>query len=419
MRIPRATFSLTAFRRYCPRAAGVLFTMVSGSDAGQSRIAILDPEGGVHVLLQGGLYGRYAASGHLLYATDDSIYAVGLDLTRYETVGAPVRVVADVRPIASYGLAPFAVSEEGTLAYVPVATLDALTTTLVAVDRQGRSERLPFEPKSYVYPSLSPDGDSLVVNVEKQIHVLDLNTSRSKPLATVGTNFHPIWTADGESVVYLSDRQGVWALYRQSVRGTDDPVPLSSLEQGGDELTPTSVSADGLLAVRRDSPGQGYEIGSVELATGGSWQPLVTGAGLVSNAQFSPDGRFVAFEIWVDAIPQIFVEPFPPSGQRWLVTAGSGRSPRWSRAADELFYVEGDGRIMVVPYRWEKGTFVAAEPDLLFEHPILDPGGGGPLFDVTPDGQRFLLIEAQNLSRGEIVVVENWFAELEGLVPAN
>ena len=417
---PADGFLAHRFPQVLPGGSGILLTLASGSSAAESGIGVLDRDGTVRTLLKGGLYGRYAESGHLVYASGEALYAVAFDLNRLEINGEPRRVVDGLHLQVSYGLAPFSISRQGTLAYVPSSTDDALRTSLLWMDRQGRTEPLPFARGAYGYPRLSPDGQRLAVNDANHIFILDLLTNRPRQFTRQVSNAHPVWTPDGRKIIFMSDRDGVWDLYSKSVVGTDDVIRLTTQGPAGQELVPMSISSDGVLLVRRDSSGQGFDLGTMDLEKGATWEPLVVRAGYASNGAFSPDGRWVAYEVWEQGRPDVWVQPYPPTGERWQVSsAAGGRSAVWSKSSDELFYLESREAMMQVGYRVEDQTFRPASPQPLFQHPIYDVGNGTKLFDVSPDGERFLAIEAQDLSKGEVIVIENWFDELKQLVPAN
>ena len=182
---------------------------------------------------------------------------------------------------------------------------------------------------------------------------------------------------------------------------------------------PTSIHADTLLYSRFGGAG-GFDLYTLDLDDpAATAAPLVSTAEDTANGQFSPDGRWLAYEVWEEGLPEVWVEPYPTDGRRRKISGESGGfAPIWSPAEREIFYVEDGRRMMSVRYAiTAAGAFEAEAPHLLFERAIDSDGLPRRVFDVTPDGQRFLVVDAPDTSRDEIVVVENWFAELERLVP--
>jgi Tol biopolymer transport system component len=227
-----------------------------------------------------------------------------------------------------------------------------------------------------------------------------------------------IWASGGKSLVY-SNQQGAdtdWNIYRRESVGVAGAEMLAG--DRGDEL-PYSIHGDTLLYGREGGAG-GFDLYTLDLdEPGAKPAPLVSTEADTAFGQFSPDGRWVAYEVWQEGLPEIWFEPIPTDGSRRKVSgAGGGYSPVWSPAEREIFYVEDGRRMMSVRYTvTDDGAFEAGAPRPLFEHSIEGHGYPERVFDVTPDGQRFLVVDAPDTSRDEIVVVENWFKELERLVP--
>jgi Tol biopolymer transport system component len=141
------------------------------------------------------------------------------------------------------------------------------------------------------------------------------------------------------------------------------------------------------------------------------------------NADISPDGRWFAYQSNESGENEIFVRPFPNAGGgRWLISTGGGMQPRWARDGQELFYLAPTGTLMSV--RIQRGsTFAATTPTKLFEGPYYRGAGAnlGRTYDVSPDGQRFLMIKQggsdQAAVPAQINVVQHWTEELKRLVP--
>jgi Tol biopolymer transport system component len=408
------------FPQVLPNGRGVLLTIVGGNQLGQTSVAVLDrASGDVRTLVNGARDGRYAPTGHLVYGSEGGLYAVPLNLERLEIAGTPARVVDDVHQNASFGQSFFSFSDTGTLAYLPSQGGSVGQETLSWVDRVGRSEPLPLPLGVYGSPQLSPDGRALAVMADGQVITIDLDTGRRSHVTREGANGHAVWTADGEGIVYGSLAGGAAGvdIYRRKVGGAEPAERLTTAT--GDE-NPTSIYGNTLLYMRDGRDG-GFDLYTLDLDDPrGSAAPLVHTEAHEANGQFSPDGRWVAYEVWEEGVPEVWVEPYPVDGRRWKFSSESGLGPIWSRADRELFYLEGGRRMMSVRYQvTEDGELAPETPEELFERELDSSGYPERLFDVTPDGQRFVVNDAQDTSRDELVVVENWFEELKRLVPVD
>ncbi len=135
---------------------------------------------------------------------------------------------------------------------------------------------------------------------------------------------------------------------------------------------------------------------------------------------FSPDGRWLAYLSDESGRNEIYVRPFPKVEEgKWQISTDGGGEPRWAPNGRELFYRTGSGGQMMAVDITTEPTFRAGSPRLLFEGSYQSGDVGGAFYDVTPDGQRFVMVQAQQQGTGanQINVVLNWFEELKRLVP--
>ncbi|MFP6828845.1 MAG: protein kinase, partial [Gammaproteobacteria bacterium] len=180
------------------------------------------------LLITGGSDARYLASGHLVYALENVLFAVAFDLGRMEVIGGPVSVVEGVErannPQGNSGTGHFSVSAAGNFVYVEGGTALGQERTLALVDRSGRTERLDLPPNQYVSPRLAPDGRRLAVQTDGDSAVIwtyDLSgTTAIQRLTVDGNNFRPLWAPDGERIAFASDRNGPISLYWQNADGS-------------------------------------------------------------------------------------------------------------------------------------------------------------------------------------------------------
>ena len=183
-----------------PGGKAALFTVWSGS-VDTAQIAVVSLETGEYRTLVGGTYPRYASTGYIVFGREASLWAVPFDADRLEVTGSPVPVLEGVRVEGNRGAAQFALANDGSLLYVPGGAAEA-PRHLVWVDREGREEPLPAEPRAYTYPRISPDGTRVALDVrdqERDIWIWDVARETLTRLTfDAGPDFYPVWTPDGE-----------------------------------------------------------------------------------------------------------------------------------------------------------------------------------------------------------------------------
>ena len=220
-----------------PGGREVLFTVLTGSDIENARIAVLSLESGEQKeLIRGGSHPRYVPTGHIVYGVDNTLRAVAFDLERLEVRSNPVPVLESVISKSS-GATDFSVAENGSLVYIAGSVLASTRRTMVWVDREGREEVLAAEPQFYQSISLSPDGRrvALVVRGEQRdVWIYDLARDTFTRLTFDHSNDSPIWTPDGRRVVFRSNREGRGIFWKAAdgsggvERLTEQPLPPRS-----------------------------------------------------------------------------------------------------------------------------------------------------------------------------------------------
>jgi serine/threonine-protein kinase len=383
-----------------PGGRSVLFTLArgNGADAGQIVVQSLE-NGSLHVVVDQGSDARYVATGHLVYARDSRLVALRFDVPTLAATGPAVPVVDDVAR-APTGIAQFAISTSGALAYVPEDALEApRVRTLIWVDRQGREEPFEAPARSYAAPRLSPDGNRVALEMENDIWVFD-RTRRSFTRVPADSTVEtvPIWTPDGRDVIFSMGRSGrstvdALNLVRRPADGTGPADRLTDVPTA--RQVPYAVTPDGTRLIFREhgaTPGgDAGDLMVMSLTGKRLTEPLVQTKFREMNAELSPDGRWFAYQSDESGRDEIYVRPFPnASAGQWKVSASGGTRPLWSRSGDELFY-ESAGTLMRVAVTIEP-TFEAGIPTRLFDGPYVY-GALERWYDISPDGQRFLLMK--------------------------
>ncbi len=407
-----------------PGGRAILFT--TAGRANTRRIAAFDLESRQQkTLLPSGAQAQYVETGHLVYADGGALWTVGFDPTTLSVVGNPVPIVEQVLTL---GAAVFALSRNGTLVYVPVSSDRA--NRLAWVTRQGVITPIPLPLRAHRAPRISPDGTRIAVQVlldTNEIWIGDTDGKRLNRLTFGGSgSYGPQWMRDGRHVIFGSVRDAPTGraqsnLYRRSADGSgnDERLTTNNRQQRTNDVTPDGQ----YLVLEESADAGGYDFMLLSLHGPPRLEGLLQTAFDERNAAISPDGKWLAYESNESGQFQIYVRPFPNvTDGRSQVTDRGGRSPQWSPDGRELFYVSRTS-MMTVPVQLNP-TFTPGNPAKLFDARslVLDGrfmGSTARTFDISPDGQRFLMLQEGNLSdEGNrpsigIVVVQNWFEELK------
>jgi serine/threonine-protein kinase len=406
---------------FLPGSQVVLFTINSSQEG--SRVAAFDLRARTSKVVWPGGGARYVASGHLVYRVDANVLAVPFDPDRLEVTGTPVVVLRDVAVTAGGGVNA-AVSQAGTLVYVPGAGSVADERFLVWVDRMGREERVPGEPRTYQMVRLSPDGTQAAVDVrdgENDVWTYSFGAGTLTRLSSApGNDMFPVWTRDNRRVLF-SAAQDATGRRGLAWRATDGSTPVERLLDGS--FRPYGLTPNGSTLLLQSAG----DIFAFTLPLDGRQNsaeptPLMQTPSTEQNAEVSPDGRWVAYQSNDSGRDEVYVRPFPNvDGGRASISTSGGRAPLWSRSGNELFYVSADGAVMAVPVNrgpvWRHGPAAQVVAPGYFH-----AGEVMRTFDVSLDGRRFLMIKQTAVAAGtprSIVVVQNWFGELTRLLPGN
>jgi hypothetical protein len=369
-------------------------------------------------LIQGGTQPRYASSGHLVYAQGGSLMAVPFDPRRLTAAGTAIPVVEGVLQSPASGAAQYTISATGTLVYISGGVQSA-QSKLVWVSRNGVEQPLAAPMRAYQFPQLSRDGRRLAVGIteqEGQIWLFDLARETLTRFTFEGnSNSNPTWTPDGKRIAFQSNKEGAPNLFWQLADGSGGLERLSTSELN---QVPTSWSPDGQhLAFFEVDPTSQRDIWVLRLGDHKA-QPFLKTPFDESVPRFSPDGRWLAYISNESGRFEIYVQPYPGPGGKWQISTEGGTEPVWNSNGRELFYRGGD-KMMAVEITTQP-SFVAGTPRMLFAGQYQPTPATTPNYDVSPDGQRFLMLkpsESTGVAPTQINVVLNWFEELKQKVP--
>ena len=233
-----------------------------------------------------------------------------------------------------------------------------------------------------------------------------------------GTDAAPRWSPDGLRVAFGSRRghDGDFNLFWKAADGTGT---VERLTESASRQLPCAFSPDGMMLVFEEThPETGTDLYVRHLRSSdaeGKTEPLLATEFNEQRADISPDGRWLAYQSNASGQAEIYVRPFPNvDAGRWQISRGGGTGPRWSPAGGELFYLSPGSQLTSVPV--ETDPFAPGNPEVVFEETYVD-------YDVSPDGNRFLMIKRGgpdgDTSPTQVILVQNWFDELNRLVPVD
>jgi hypothetical protein len=391
----------------------VLFSVWGGRNMEGNGAMLLSPEKGTWTRVSPTPRSAiYARSGHLLASGFHTVTAAAFDPAKPQEVRPTNSVLEDVFGSHSVATSWFAVSDNGTLVYVPG---DPSLGTLAWVDRAGLVTSFPGKAESIADPTLSPDGTRLAISVDNSLWIRDLRRATTIRLTpdNEGASQLPIWSHNGTEIIFASNRSGDWDLYSASAGGG---AAKRLLARKGTQF-PLSVGPDGtvLFTERSRATGNGADIWS--LAPDGTAAPFLVSPASKVDAEFSPDGRMVAYVSDETGRSEVYLRAVGNPAGTIAVSSEGGSEPAWAPDGKELFYRRGDAFFAVKVT--STGALAAGESRKLFETPAAyGRYSNHPGYSVAPDGKRFL-IQRPDLRAipTQINVVLNWFEELKAKVP--
>jgi Tol biopolymer transport system component len=378
-----------------PGGQAVLFTINgNNSNFDIASIAVASLKDGTHKILQrGATYGRYVSAsdgtGYLTFVNRGALFAVPFDLQKLAVHGTPAPVFDDVGYSSAVGHGLMDFSRDGSLVYR--SNSGSGNRVVQWLDAAGKTESLLAKSDVYTYPRLSPDGHRLAIVAteggSQDLWVYDVHGGRFSRLTVgLGTAFTPIWTPNGQYILY----QAVGGMFWTRSDGGSQPQQLT---QSTDIRYPWSFTPDGKrLAFVDVSAETGFDLWTVSIENDGA--KLKAGAPekfLVMRFDerhpfFSPDGRWIAYASDETGMFEIYVRSFPDTGHRWTISSSGGVYPVFSPNGRDLFYRTEDGRVMVASYVVKDNAFVADPPRVFSEKRLANLPLNGS-YDVASDGR--------------------------------
>ncbi|HEX8712394.1 MAG TPA: protein kinase [Terracidiphilus sp.] len=394
----------------------IVFVLTTASNRSFIGTGSLDSQT-VERLADGSSNAVYAPPGYLFYLDQSTLMARPFNARELRFTGQAVPVAENVGKFAGPQYGFFSVSPSGVLAYQ--AASGAAANQMTWFNRAGQKLGTVGQSDIYTNPALSPDGGRLAAGVgvfgKADIWVFDLKRGTASRLTFDPANeTNPVWTRDGSHILYSSNRSGSYAIYQRAADGLGSAqmvFPSGSQSKAIDDIT-----ADGRYAMfdTAASPAT-TQLWALPLVGDRKPAPFVQGSFGAASAQFSPNGRFVAYSSNESGKDEVYVQSFPQHTGRWEISASGGVQPMWRRDGKELYYLTPDEKLMAVDVNTASAGFQAGIPKQLFQAQLVPLSFWRNIYVPSPDGQRFLMITPAGEVKPEpITVVVNWPAMLKG-----
>jgi serine/threonine-protein kinase len=383
------------------------------------------------VLIENGSDARYIPSGHIVFVRQGVLMAAPFNLERLELLGEPTVVLDDIMhsvdagsSVLNSGAAQYCFSDSGLLVYAPGGIRPHIKRHIVWVDRNGGLESIAALEGGSAMPRLSPDGTRLAYvdyELKRSIWIYDLNRIRPPQRFILrGAAWWFTWTQDAKRLTFMWSESGTDKIYWQLADRSDamerltdnsEPWPPGSWSPGDKELA--------FVARRTKGTKIDFDI-YLLLMPSREVRPLISSQFNEAYPVFSPDGRWLAYTSDETGRSEVYVQPFPGPGPVMPISSNGGAEPLWSPKGDELFYrQQNPPTLMAVSVR-SASSELFGRPRELFDVSQFVPGGLHRNYDITHDGQRFLMVKLepeQSQAVTEMTLVTNWFEELKRLCP--
>jgi len=351
----------------------------------------------------------YAAPGYLLFYRDQSLFGQRFDPKKFELTGEAAPILTGIQFWPRISEAVFAASTGNLLVAQKRGNSGASQPTWF--DRKGQELGIALTPGIYDNIMLAPGGRAVAADTDDpasqntDIWTYDLETQRARRLTfDPAIDSLPVWSPDGR-MIFASNRGAVFDLYLKETNGAQEEKVIP---QDGPDRFPTDWSRDGKYVLYE----RGADLWFLTLPDLHPTQFLKAPSTL-KNGQFSPDGKWVAYSSNESGRWEIYVTSFPEAQGKWQVSNAGGDQPRWRADGKELFYLSPDSKLMAVPVK-TGADFDAGTPAELFQANPREMIATSEQFsyDVSKDGQKFLINSQVKTAMTPMSVILNWSAEL-------
>ncbi|MCA1789890.1 MAG: hypothetical protein LC667_08525, partial [Thioalkalivibrio sp.] len=405
--------------RHLPGSDAALITIHKGIVQREWEIGLVDLNTKeTRTLVTGGTSPLITPNGYLVFNRYGTLHAASFDLKNLEISGEIRPVLKDIYYYEASGFTAAGVSANGALSYIPGAP-GVRDAELVWIDRSGKIEPFSGLRESFDGLAFSPEGRYLAVRVvenleEGRLHIHDLATGawHGLPGSVAALHTPLLWSPQGKWIFTSAIRNGVPKLVRIAADGSTRPEAVTSGDLPYWEYV-NSIAGDGNLLFQKQVAPSQWDLYLIEPDGDGRPEPFLATPASEAWGKISPEGRWVAYGSDETGSIQIHVRPYPEGAPRITITTEGGDRPFWNPNGGELFYRCSKTAYCVIPVETEP-TFSAGEPRVLFEADFL-PSALETSIDVTPDGERFLVVKPapEGAPQRKIVYIPNWIHELD------
>ena len=352
--------------------------------------------------------GAYMEPGLLVFNRQGVLVAHHLDVPRGALTGDSVTVAEVVDYDWGYNLGGFSISTAGRVAY----RVGGVGSQLRWFDRAGTPAGVAGEPGSsrLTSPELSPDGRHVAVMRDvlnnRDIWLIDLlRGGATRFTSDAAVDSYPLWSSDGTRISFNSNRQGIFDLYVKPTGSESSEEPL--LESPRTKI-PVDWLRDGrFLLYQEVDPQTGWDVWALPMSGDRTRIAIANTSFEERGGQFSPDGRWVAYQSNVTGPFEIYVRSFPGPGGTWKVSAAGGTDPRWRADGRELFFIAPDAKLMAASVRISSSSFEIGSPTALFQTRIVTASTLKHEYAVSADG-RFLVNTVFDDAVSPVTLLLNW-----------
>ncbi len=369
-----------------------------GGARGNIHLGVLDSQ--QDTILVGSDYRGQYASGHLVFVRDGNLMTQTFDEKKLKLAGNPVPIAEQIRG-NDLGAAAFSLSNEGKLAF---AGGQATTLDLAWYDRSGKKGDI-IDSGTFQDAHISPDGKRVSAaradaGGHLELYIYDLvRGTKSQFSFSQSRDDDPVWSPDGSTIVFDSARAGKIDLYTRPANGARQEELLYH-----DDLDkyPGSWSSDGIY-IAYEALGNGhFDIWIMPMFGDRKPYPFLQEKYNIRYAVFSPDTKWMAYTSYEAGHSQVYLVAFPKPGGKFLV--GDGFGPVWGRNGKEILYLDDHSRVASVEVTAHGDSLELGRPQILFSTQPVGPG----LFEVSADGNRFLMMQAPVQNSPSLTLVVNW-----------